>query len=79
MRSALRLGSLQSQRSRRSAARWEGPYTNVQAEGSLASHAQVVPEKAHRNGVGMGNMNKAQATDSGITVTSQISQYDSIV
>ena len=79
VRSALSLHSLPSQRSRRSAAHAEGPYANIQAEGSVTFHAQMVPEKARRNEFDMGNMNKPQAADSGILVTRQILQHDSIV
>ena len=78
VRSALSLSSLQSQRSRRSAAAWESPYTTIQAEGSVGSHAQIVPEKAQTNEFSMANM-AAQFTGSGIRVTSQISQHDSTV
>ena len=79
LRSALSLTSLRSQPSQPSQSQSQGPYSNLQADGSSTSHAHMVTEKNVTDTYVMGNQYGGHAEGYGIQVTRQISQHDDMV
>lgn len=78
VRSALSLQSLHSQRSRRFESRSEGSYTNI-IPGSTASQMPMVKVTGSTGSSQAEEKDAARVTESGIYVTSQISQHESMV
>lgn len=79
VRSALSLDSLHSQRSRRFVSHSDGSYTNIVPGNSSASQMPVISVIGSAGSLHVDDKHGAKTTDSGIHVTSQISQHESMV
>ena len=79
VRSALSLDSLRSQRSQRLVAHPEGSYTNATPENSSAAQIPMVSVTGSAGSLHSADKDVTQVKESGIYVTSQISQHESMV